>query len=260
MNVKKKNITPSAFKLNLGYFKMYDDLENNSGSVALNNIIKMISSFGDIPVILDVKDADIARSSAAFAISHLKIEEIDAITVNPYLGTDSVEPFFQLASDLNKVVYILTRTTNDGAVDFQERTLANSRSNISENIINNDCELYLAVANKLIEWSRSYEGVVGSVVAGNYTNELRKVARLFVEKNADIPLLIPGIGTQGGDAQSVMQVLDEVGYDHRLARISSSSGVMYRGQKENLPQSRHSEVSAEEVERLNHEIELSSYI
>ncbi len=244
--LRNNSSSASAFKFNLGYFRMYDEIGTPVGSKALRTILKEVGNSDNTVTILDVKDADIARSSAAYAISKLKSNWIDAITVSPYMGTDSVEPFFDFAHGREQGVYVLTRTTNPGAEDIQNLTV--SRQGDSTN------KLYMETAEKIVDWSQDYTGTVGSVVAGNNLQELREVAELFTEHSAAIPLLIPGVGTQGGKADQVVDVLKEVGYDPRLAKISSSSGIMYRAQKDGVDSERHARASVEEVQRLNAQI------
>jgi orotidine-5'-phosphate decarboxylase len=69
-------------------------------------------------------------------------------------------------------------------------------------------------------------------------------------------MLIPGVGTQGGKADEVIETLDDVGYDPRLARINSSSGIMYRAQKDGRPRDEHAEASVEELQGLNQETDI----
>lgn len=251
------SVNIGCFKFNLGYFRMYDETGNYYGSDALAEILSLVNDFADIPVILDVKDADIARSSAAYAISKLKIDTIDAITVHPYMGTDSVNPFFEFAHKRGKGVYVLTRTTNPGAADFQDLQIKyESNKNAKQN---DSTRLYEEIAHKIVDWSRDYPGTVGSVAAGNDPAELQNIAQIYAQTNHDIPLLIPGVGTQGGEANEVMESLDKAGYDHRLARINSSSGVMYRAQKDGSDRSAPL-ASCDHVLKLNKEINLGGYV
>jgi orotidine-5'-phosphate decarboxylase len=160
------------------------------------------------------------------------------MTVHPEMGSDSVHPFFELAHQNQQGVYVLTRTTNDGAEDFQDK-------------VSEDQPMYMHIAENVVEWSEEYPGTVGSVAAGNKTEELREIASLLSGADADIPLLIPGVGTQGGEADEVINTLLEVDYDPRLARINSSSGVMYRAQKDGRPREEHAEASVGELRELN---------
>jgi len=242
---KRRDLRVGSFKFNLGYFRMYDSLDQFPGLKALARVLRIADAFDDVPIILDVKDADIARTSVAYATSKLKSDLVDAVTVPPYMGTDSVEPFFEFADDRGQGVYVLTRTTNPGAADFQDLSFRDPDRRVDDS-----SKLYQLVAEKIVKWSQSYPGTVGSVAAGNTAEELRKLAETFAGSDASIPLLIPGVGTQGGTAEDVMGVLQDAGYDYRLARINSSSGIMYRAQKDSsdVP---HEVASADEMARLN---------
>lgn len=249
-----RGVSVGSFKFNLGYFRMYDRLGEYAGSDALDKVLSLASDFGEATVILDVKDADIARSSAAYAISKLKLDHIDAITVHPYMGTDSVEPFFQFAHKREQGVYVLTRTTNPGAIDFQELLVSEEPGGQSQN--QNIPRLYEKVAEKVVEWAHKYPGTVGSVAAGNNTAELREIAGIFASSNAEIPLLIPGVGTQGGSAEEVVLTLESAGYDPRIARVNSSSGILYRAQKDGRSDESVAKSSCEEAIRLNEKLRI----
>lgn len=246
--MKNRGVAPGAFKPNLGYFRMFDNEEGRWGLNALDAVLDEMNELVDVPNIWDVKDADIGRSSAAYGTSKLKKDGVDAITVHPYMGIDSVEPFFQLAEENGQGVYILTRTTNPGAGDFQDLEVSGQ-------------PLYLRVADKIVDWSQEYPGgTVASVAAGNHIDELEEIASRFAEADAEIPLLIPGVGTQGGKAGEVIETLVDVGYDPRLARINSSSGIMYRAQKDGRPREEHAEASVDELRALNQETELEQFL
>ena len=246
---ERRNLRVGSFKFNLGYFRMYDSLEQYPGLEALARVLRLANEFDDVPIILDVKDADIARTSVAYATSKLKSDLVDAVTVPPYMGTDSVKPFFEFADGRGQGVYVLTRTTNPGAADFQELPVKGS-DRPSGRGMDDSPKLYQLVAEKLVGWSQSYPGTVGSVAAGNTAEELHKLAKTFADSDSSIPLLIPGVGTQGGTTEDVMRVLQSAGYDHRLARINSSSGIMYRAQKDDSAEP-HEVVSGDEIVRLN---------
>lgn len=246
-SLRDSDVTVGAFKPNIGYFRMYDDTRSYHGTEALHDVLETMAATADVPVILDVKDADIARSSAAAAISELKLEHVDAITVHPEMGTDSVEPFFEFAHERGQGVYVLTRTTNPGAADFQELVVGSGSTGDGR-------KLYMKFAEKVAEWSRKYPGTVGSVAAGNNPAELERIARFYADEGTDVPLLIPGVGTQGGAARDVVEALVEADYDPGLARINSSSGIMYRAQKDGRPPDDHATASVEHVATLNREI------
>ncbi|MBM3730125.1 MAG: orotidine-5'-phosphate decarboxylase [Actinobacteria bacterium] len=143
------------------------------------------ASYPDVPLILDAKRGDIGDTAKLYAREAFERYGADAVTVNPYLGTDSLEPFF---SWTGRGVIVLCRTSNTGSGTFQSE-LVDGRP------------LYEHVAERAAEeWSKM--GEVGLVVGATYPDELARVRAIV----GDMPLLVPGIGTQGGDAATVLNV------------------------------------------------------
>jgi orotidine-5'-phosphate decarboxylase len=191
-----------AYKINLAFYEALDD----EGFHVLKNTVKHIPQ--DIPVIGDGKRSDIGNTAKAYARAIFKNLNCDAATVNPYLGFDSVAPFIEYRE---KGVFILCRTSNAGARDFQslrcEEAGATSRP------------LFEIVAQRASEWNT--HGNIGLVVGATYSEELR----LLREAHTDMPLLIPGIGAQGGDlALAVRYGVDARG---ERAIINSSRQIIY---------------------------------
>lgn len=113
-------LVPAAFKPNLGYYQCLDHPrdEDFSGSSALADVLDMLESFfPGIPVILDSKRGDIARSSMNYAKEAFEAWQSDAVTVAPYMGSDSVEPFISFPEKGG--AYLLNRTSNPGGRDLQ---------------------------------------------------------------------------------------------------------------------------------------------
>lgn len=137
-----------------------------------------------IPIIADGKRGDIGNTARAYAKALFVTFGFDAATVNPYLGFDSVEPFI---SYQEKGIFILCRTSNPGALDFQNQ------------LSSDGVPLYQLVARKAREWNT--RGNIGLVVGATYPEELKAVRQLC----PDMPLLIPGIGPQGGDMASAVR-------------------------------------------------------
>ena len=218
--MKRRGLSPAAFKPNLGYYSMLDrPLEGKfEGSLALADVLAMLrAQFPEIPVILDSKRGDIATSSLNYAREAFESWQADCVTVSPYMGTDSVMPFaFE-----NKGMYILNRTSNPGGADLQNQPMENS-----------EC-LYLCVARKIAGWSQQHSGI-GAVVGATNLKELKDVAAFYADKQ--IPMLIPGVGSQGGTAPEVMQVLQSTHYPLELARINSSSGLTHPWKKAPAPE------------------------
>jgi len=172
----------------------------------------------NIPVIGDGKRGDIGNTAKAYAKALFVTFGFDAATVSPYLGFDSVEPFIEYK---DKGVFILCRTSNPGAVDFQ-------------NLVNiQGMPLYETVARKAKEWN--IHGNIGLVVGATYPDELKAIRKLCPE----MPLLIPGIGVQGGDlASAVKYGIDGQG---EKAIIAVSRQILYASQGKDFAQAaRHS--------------------
>jgi len=224
--MRLEGLIPSAFKPNIGYYAALDNPrdEDFSGSLALVDTLDMLDSFfPGIPVILDSKRGDIARSSENYAIEAFDKWGATAVTVSPYMGTDSVIPFVREG----KGVYILGRTSNPGGADFQNILT------IDKHDEHEKFPLYMAVAHQITLWAMEHDGL-GAVVGATNMEELKDIAKYFAGR--DIAMLIPGVGSQGGSAPEVLSALREVGYDVRLARINSSSGLTHPWKRPPIPE------------------------
>jgi orotidine-5'-phosphate decarboxylase len=166
-----------AYKPNLAFYEAL----GIEGLTILEKTIEYVPTH--IPIIGDAKRGDIGNTAKAYAKALFSTWGFDAATVNPYLGFDSVEPFI---SYHDKGIFLLCRTSNSGAADFQDFCCTNG------------FPLYEAVAHKAKEWN-IYNNI-GLVVGATYPEELKKIRSICPE----MPLLIPGIGTQGGDLASAV--------------------------------------------------------
>ncbi|MDD4573584.1 MAG: orotidine-5'-phosphate decarboxylase [Sphaerochaeta sp.] len=219
-------LIPAAFKPNIGYYQALDRPrdEDFSGSLALADVMDMVENFfPGIPIILDSKRGDIARSSLNYANEAFSLWGSDAVTVAPYMGSDSVRPFID-HTPLEKGVYILNRTSNPGGKDLQNLEISGSKG---------PSLLYQEVAHQIISYNDN-TGSVGAVVGATNMDELKDIASLYAERS--VPMLIPGVGSQGGSAPSVMNALRKSGYPVELARINSSSGLTHPWKKGEAPE------------------------
>ena len=209
--MKERNIRVAAFKPNIGYYAKLDRPMQGvfRGSQALAGVLAMLRMlFPDTPVILDAKRGDIATSSKNYAEEAFLAWEADSVTVSPYMGTDSVMPFaFE-----DKGMYILNRTSNPGGKDLQNRTGESGEP------------FYMIVARAILGWHEQHSGI-GAVVGATNPKEFADITGYYADK--DIPLLIPGVGSQGGTAPEVMDLMKKAGYPLALARINSSSGLTH---------------------------------
>jgi len=193
-----------AYKPNLAFYEAL----GTEGTAILEKTIKHVP--GDIAVIGDAKRGDIGNTARVYAKALFSILGFDAATVNPYLGYDSIEPFI---SCRDKGVFILCRTSNKGAADFQD-------------LRTDGLPLYEAVAKKAREWN--IHGNIGLVVGATYPEELKRVRSMC----PDMPLLIPGVGAQGGDLASAVGY----GVDARgeKAIINVSRQILYASKEKNF--------------------------
>jgi orotidine-5'-phosphate decarboxylase len=199
-----------AYKLNLAFYEAL----GLSGLEAVQRTLKYIPD--NIPVIGDAKRGDIGNTAKAYAKAIFDVFGFDATTLNPYLGFDSVEPFIEY---WDRGVFILCRTSNPGAVDFQNLPLKIKRKNLP---------LFEIVALRAAGWNK--QGNIGLVVGATYLEELK----LIRKNHPDMLLLIPGIGAQGGDlASAVGYGVDKQG---RKAIISSSRQIIYASKEKDFAQ------------------------
>jgi orotidine-5'-phosphate decarboxylase len=227
---------PAAIKPNYAFYAQY----GFDGLRALRNVCSMVRKEG-IPLILDAKRGDIGKTSAAYAKEAFEFWEADAVTVSPYMGTDSVMPFIEETIGKERGVYILNRTSNPGASDFQDLVVGEKKN-------------FEVVSESIVGWAGIAAGNVGAVVGATSMGELSAILKIFVESGKQVPLLVPGVGAQGGSAAGVMAALKKSGHNARLVRISSSSGITYAFEEQNTGD--FAGAAAKAIRKLNREIGL----
>jgi orotidine-5'-phosphate decarboxylase len=194
----------SAYKPNLGFYMAY-------GAEGIQALAKTRRAIPDhIPVILDAKVGDIPVTAAAYARGYFDELDFDSITAHPFLGADSLEP---LLSYEGRCVFILAKTSNPGSGDLQDRQLVDGE---------NPRTIYEKVADDVRRWQETY-GTCGLVVGATYPRELASVRSIC----PDVPMLIPGVGTQAGDLEATMQAAEATGTGPVL--INSSRSIIYAG-------------------------------
>jgi len=187
-----------AYKLNMAFYETL----GKEGYTLLEDTIKYIPK--DIIIILDGKRNDIGNTAKKYATSLFETLNCDAVTINPYLGSDGIKPFLDYK---DKCSFILCRTSNSSAKDFQD-------------LKTNDKSLYVHVAEKIKQWNTNKNA--GAVVGATYPNELKQIREIL---GKDAILLIPGIGAQGGDVEKTIKYgTNEEGEN---AIINSSRGIIY---------------------------------
>lgn len=165
-----------------------------------------------VPVILDAKRGDIGSTAEQYAIEAFERFGADAITVNPYMGRDSIEPY---VARPDKGVILLCRTSNPGGSDLQFLDVGDGE------------RLFERVARLVAEeWNVS--GNCALVVGATYPAEVRRVRELV----GDMPLLVPGVGAQGGDVEAT--VMAGRSDDGAGLMINSSRAILYAGDGEDF--------------------------
>ncbi len=174
----------------------------------------------DLVVIGDIKRGDIGSTSSAYAVGHLGSVKVgntlcrafdeDFVTVNPYLGSDGVEPFIDVCREEGKGIFVLVKTSNPSSGEFQDK-LTGSRP------------LYELVGEQVAKWGETHMGeaysYVGAVVGATYP-EMGKILRELMPKTY---ILVPGYGAQGGKAADLAPYFNEDGLG---AIVNSSRGII----------------------------------
>ena len=211
----------AAYKPNLAFYEDADGWRSLVETVAY-------AHGKDVPVLLDGKRADIGNTARRYAEL---LELGDAITVNPYMGYDSLQPFLSRAE---AGVFVLCRTSNPGGADLQDLELAGGDV------------LYERVADLASAWNES--GNVGLVVGATAPDELEAIR----ERVPDLPFLVPGVGAQGGDAEVAVEhgLARVAGSDVGVGLVNSSRGIIFAGEGETFDRAA-GEAAKRLKERLN---------
>jgi orotidine-5'-phosphate decarboxylase len=201
-----------AIKIQCAYFEAL----GREGYGLYLDLVRPIQDEGCL-VIADAKRGDIGSTAEAYARAHLDVAGADAMTVNPYLGTDSMEPFVRRAREEGKGVFVLVKTSNPGSADIQDLWLTEGRP------------LREHVADLVRSWGAGTEGEkgylsVGAVVGGTHPRE----GAALRAQLANLPLLVPGYGAQGAQAADLTDMFDERGSG---TIVNSSRGILYAYRK-----------------------------
>jgi orotidine-5'-phosphate decarboxylase len=215
-----------AYKPNIAFYEALGD----EGLRALTRTIAYSKThYPDIPVILDAKRADIGSTNQGYVSAAFEHMQADAITVHPYLGKEALAPFLQRK---DKGIIVLAKTSNPGSGELQDLPVGTDGE-----------PLYLVVARNVAQQWNEY-GNCALVVGATYPQELKRVREVV----GDIPLLIPGIGAQGGDvAATVTAARDSHGGG---MIINSSRAILYASSTADFAQA-----ARKAVEKLNDEIQ-----
>lgn len=212
-----------SFKPNTAFYEAY----GLGGLHSLEKTIQYIKlNYPNHFLIADAKRGDIGITSAMYAKAFLKSLDVDAITISPYMGSDSVKPFLEYK---DKWAIVLGLTSNEGSADFQQQQL-------------NGKELYLHVIETCVKWGNQNNMmfVVGATKVQMLSN-IRKIASNHF-------LLVPGIGAQGGSLQEVCKygLIDEIGL-----LVNSSRAIIYASDKSDF-----AEKAANEAKKIAQEMKI----
>jgi orotidine 5'-phosphate decarboxylase subfamily 2 len=200
-----------AYKPNYAFY----EAEGLPGLHALKATIDAIPD--GVPVILDAKRGDIGSTATAYAKAAFEAWNADAVTLSPYMGGDSIEPFLEYE---DRGILILTRTSNPGGRDFQELPIASGEGSARAHG-GTPRPLYEHVVERAVEWNTRSN--IGLVVGATAPEEIQRIRGLA----PTMPILIPGVGTQGGDLEAAVRY--GVDADGLGAIINSSRGIIFAG-------------------------------
>ena len=190
-----------AYKMNLAFYEVLED----GGAAAIRNTLDAIPEH--IPVIGDAKRGDIGNTSEAYAWAIFENLGFDAITVSPYMGHDSLQPFIDYH---DRGVFVLCRTSNQGGADFQDLEISTTTG---------PRKLYELVGEAVAAWNTN--GNLGLVVGATRPEELKSLRTA----HPDMPFLIPGIGAQSGDLE--LTVRNGTDVSGKKAIINSSRQIIF---------------------------------
>ncbi len=175
----------------------------------------------NVPIILDAKRGDIGSTAEQYAIEAFERYGADAVTLSPFMGFDSVQPYLKYH---DKGAFLLCRTSNKGGDDLQNQRFAS---------VEGQPLLYEHVA-KLAQGSWNFNGQLGLVVGATYPNEIERVRSIA----PSLPLLIPGVGAQGGDAAATVRA----GWrENAPIIVNSSRAILYASSGDDFAQAARTE-------------------
>ena len=199
-----------AVKPQSAFFEQY----GTDGMIALRNVIRYAKHKG-LLVIFDGKRNDIGSTAEAYAAGILGTESAwgaDALTVSPYLGDDSIEPFVKTAVERDAGIYVLVKTSNAGGKMLQDLEVDGK-------------PIYHRVAEYVEQLAQQTSGSVGAVVGATWSEQLAELRQVM----PSAPLLVPGYGAQGGTAKDVAKAFHS---DGSGALVNNSRGIIFAYEKE----------------------------
>ncbi len=223
-----------CYKVQIAY---YESL-GLDGLRAYAETLRMVRETG-LPVIADIKRGDIAKTAEMYAKAHFSGDfEADLITLAPYMGLDSISPYLPYCKDQGKGVFVLCRTSNPGAKDFEYQKLADGR------------HVYDLVGDSLSALGQDYIGEsgytsIGLVIGGTHTEEASAIRAAY----QNTFFLIPGYGAQGGKAADIARYLNK----GNGGVVNSSRGILLAWKKQ--PGVDYAEAAYNECVRMREDIQ-----
>lgn len=204
----------ACYKVQIAYYEAL----GLAGLIAYRNTLKYLRE-KDAIIIADIKRGDIAATASQYAKAHFTGDfEADFITLSPYMGMDSIEPYMPYMESGKKGVFVLVRTSNKGAEDFENLDIKDGK------------KLYNAVADKITEAGQTVKGkygytAIGGVIGCTHVEEGKEIRSRY----SHMFFLIPGYGAQGGTAEDVALYLK----NGNGGVVNSSRGILLAYKKEN---------------------------
>ncbi|EMY70124.1 orotidine-5'-phosphate decarboxylase [Leptospira vanthielii] len=198
----------AAWKPNVAFFERL----GAEGYFALEYMVRLMKEVSpDVPIVMDAKRGDLANTSKEYAKYFFQTLGVDALTVSPYMGRDSLVPYL----DLGGYIFVLGLTSNPSSTDFQKQKL-----------VGKDIFLYEEVSDQMARLGEEYPDQVGLVVGGTHPSEIKALRT----RHPEMYFLIPGFGAQGGDLESIIQA------SGKRSLINSSRGITLSSLEENYGQ------------------------
>ena len=204
----------ACYKVQIAYYEAL----GLAGLIAYKNTLQYLRE-KDAIIIADIKRGDIAATASQYAKAHFTGDfEADFITLSPYMGMDSIEPYMPYMESGKKGVFVLVRTSNKGAEDFENLDIEGGK------------KLYNEVADKITEAGQTVKGrygytAIGGVIGCTHVEEGKEIRNRY----SNMFFLIPGYGTQGGTAKDVALYLK----NGNGGVVNSSRGILLAYKKEN---------------------------
>ncbi len=238
-----------AVKLQMACYELY----GSWGIEVFHRTVELARQFGLI-VIDDSKRNDIGSTAKLYAMNHLgnapliegedKTEKADFLTINPYLGSDTIDPFIEVCKQCDKGLFILARTSNPSAGEYQEAIV-------------NKTPLYQKIAEDIQTISLGFEASrnfspIGAVVGATWPEETEKLRKIM----PNVYFLMPGYGAQGATSDQVVTAFNEKGYG---AIINSSRGIIFAYQSSKYQsqfpsQEKYAQASAQAVKNMRDDL------